>query len=220
MKRLALFLLASALLFAQGTLTLVNTGTPPAAGYAAGAVVPLAINAAGNNTCGAGSLGCVTGAEFTVTTTAGTIAFIAPASFGSAKTLACSPSSPYTCLLVGLNNITPIPAGLLATVSLTIPTPAPTTPITVTLSNPVEADGAGNGLVVTVLNPTVSLSPVNRCAVTGDSSVSSADTSAVINEALTGMTTPATDLNSDGKTNVLDAQIVATAGSGGPCNAH
>jgi hypothetical protein len=148
------------------------------------------------------------------------VALSLPASLASAKQVSCSIFSPnFTCVIVGLNATT-IPDGIIATANVTLATAGLTSPVTVNVANPVETDATGTALAVTVANPIVSLSIRNLCDVTGDGSVSSADLSAVINAAIAKAASP--DLNSDGKVNVQDAQIVATATVGPTftCNAH
>jgi hypothetical protein len=59
---------------------------------------------------------------------------------------------------------------------------------------------------------------VSACAVTQDTIVSVTDLQQVINEAL-GVAPPSNDLNSDGRIDIVDLQIVTTAALGGSCNA-
>lgn len=214
MKILLSLFFTACTMFAQATLSLVNPGPIPPAGYLPGATITLNIVKTGNAS--------TTGLQFDVGTTAGSItAAVGPAVTTGSKIVQCSTVNPIRCLEIGLANTTVIPDGTVVVASLTLPASVSTSPVVVTLSNPVEADAGGNSLTVTVGNPTVSLSIKNACDVNGDGSVSSADSSAVVNQALTRTSTATTDLNGDGKTDVLDAQIAATAASpGGVCNAH
>ena len=205
MKSLFLSLLLVPLAWAQ-TLTPSTAGTAPAGGYAPGAVVPISITAAGNPT--------KTGIQFDIQTSAGVANVVVsiPSALASTKQVSCDPfAASMTCLVVGFDTAT-IPDGVVATANVTLAsTLSASAPVTVTIANPVETDATGTALAVTVANPTVSLSIQNPCAVTGDGSVSSGDFSAEISAALAHATTP--DLNSDGKVNVQDVQIVATAGT-------
>lgn len=214
MKNL-LLLFTSVVCFAQSaTLAPVNTTTPPAAGYAPGAVIPINIVKAGNPTA--------TALQFDVQSMAGvaTVSWsVSPAIAGS-KILTCSANGPATgtCALVGLNQ-TVIPDGVVAIGTVTLAPSVNVSPVVFSISNPIESDPNGASLAVSVANPTVSLSIApSRCAVTGDGAVSSADLQAVVNQIVARTTSAATDLNTDGKTNVLDAQIVATAATTGVCN--
>ncbi len=213
MTRLMLASLLSLPLFAQGTLSPSNAGSPPAGGYTAGSVVQINVSKAGNASA--------TGIQFDVQAPSGvaSLTISIPAGLAASKSLTCSPGTSTTCLIVGFNT-TPIPDGIIATAAITLASSVSTSPVNVTVANPLEADASGTALAVTVANPTVSLSIRNPCDVTGDGSVTSADLSAVVSAALAKAASP--DLNSDGKVNVQDAQIVATAGTGPSftCNAH
>lgn len=215
MKRVLLFLISSLACFAQAaTLTPANTTTPPAGGYPSGAVIPISIAKTGNPTA--------TGLQFDIQTSAGvsSVVMSIPAGLAVTKQLSCAPfSSNFRCLIVGFNTSV-IPDGVIATATVTLASSINTSPVNVTVANPVETDATGTALAVTVANPTVSLPTRNPCDVTGDGSVSPLDLSAVVNPATLRASTP--DLNSDGTANVQDAQIVATAGTGPAfvCNAH
>lgn len=188
----------------QSTLSISNQNTPPAGGYAPGAVVPLIITKTGNPTA--------TGFEFDIAVSAGTIAGSAGPALPAGKFVSCSPAPPLSCIAIGLDDNS-IPDGAAMVLSVTLPANISSSPVTVTISNPVESDPNGSSLPTVIGNPTVSLSIKNGCDVNGDGSVSSADLSVVVNAALAHVTSTTTDLNKDGKTNVLDAQIVATAGT-------
>lgn len=211
MKTLFLSLLFTISALAQGTISLALEGTPPPGGYTAGAQVKIDIVKTGNPTA--------TGAQWNLSFPTNAVPSFSAgaAAVASNKNLACvAMTSPSRCLLVGLANITPIPDGVIAIATITMPSNSPS----FTLSGVLEADSDGNSVAVTVGNPTISLSPHSPCDVDGDGSVSSSDTSAVVSVAVTGTSSPATDLNSDSATNILDAQIASTAASGGTCNAH
>jgi hypothetical protein len=137
------------------------------------------------------------------------------------KSLTCSTGASIRCLIVGLDTNV-IPDGVVAVASITLANPLTANSVAVTLANPIEADAAADSLPVTVANPTVSLSIKSACDVNGDGSVSSADLTAVVSQAVTKNSVTATDLNKDGKTDVVDGQIVATAATGPAfaCLAH
>lgn len=215
MKKFIVTLIFSAICFAQaGTLTPTNTTTPPAGGYLPGAVIPITITKTGNPT--------TTGLQFDIQSSVGINAIVVslPSGLSTTKQVTCAPfSSNFRCVIVGFNTTT-IPDGVIAVATTTLASTNSTSPATLVVSNPVETDSTGTALAVTVTNPTISLPTRNPCDVTGDGNVSSSDLSTVTNAAVARATTP--DLNSDGTTNVQDAQIVATAGTGPAfvCNAH
>ncbi len=203
--------------FGQGTLSLTNPGVTPPGGYPVGAVVPLNIVKAGNPTAA--------GIQFDISVPAGAATMSlspAPAMAALGKILACGTSSPIRCVLVGLANTTPIPDGAVVVATVTLPGTASNNPIQVTISAAIEADPAGNGLVVTVGNPTVSLPLKSGCDVNSDGSVGADDTQAIVNAIITKATVLSFDLDSNSSVNVLDAQIAAT-GATPPnfvCTAH
>lgn len=212
MNRLILFALAVST-FAQGTLSLSNAGTVPPGGYAPGATVILDVTKTGNPTA--------TGLQFDLVLPSGALSVAIGPAPPAGKQISCSTGLSIRCIVIGLADTNPIPDGVVAIATVTLAANASGT-VVVTIANPVESDGNGNGLAVTVGNPTVSLSIRNRCDVDGNGSVSSSDTSAVVSVAILKSTTSQTDLNSDGLTNVLDAQITATAATAPNfvCNAH
>lgn len=215
MKNIALaFLLFTAAAWSQ-TLSFSNAGSPPTAGYAPGSVVTLNITKSGNPTDAA--------IQFNLPVPPGVASIsvaASPAATAAGKTVTCGATAADICVLVGFNANT-IPDGVVAIATVTLASSVPQNPVAVSLTNPIEGDTNGSSLPVTIQNPTVSLSIKNACDVDGDGSVSSADLSSVVSMTVTGATSTATDLNSDGATNVLDAQIVATAGTppGFVCNA-
>jgi hypothetical protein len=203
---LPVLLLASLGALAQGTLTLSNSATPPAAGYAPGSTVSLNIMKTGNSPTGIQY-------DLSIPASTGSITFALGPAAPAGKSITCSAGVAVRCLLVGLDtNI--IPDGIVAVASVTLAKPLAANPVVVTLSNPIEADAGANSLPVTIANPTVSLSIKSACDVDGDGSVSAADLTAVVAQAITQSSSAATDLNGDGRTDVLDAQIVATATAG------
>jgi hypothetical protein len=205
-KTFAALLLTGLCGFAQGTLTLSNTATPPPAGYTPGATIPLNITKTGNSP---------TGIQFDLSIPASTGAITIALGPGvpAGKSITCSTGASTRCLIVGLDTNV-IPDGIVAVASVTLANPLTVNPVAVMLANPVEADAGANSLPVTIANPTLSLSIKNGCDVNGDGSVTSADLSAVAAQAITKTNATATDLNRDGKTDVLDAQIVGTAATG------
>jgi len=203
---LAAWLLACMGAFAQGTLSLSNAGTAPAAGYAPGATVTLNITKTGNSP---------TGIQFdlSIPAASGAVAMALGPAAPAGKTITCSTGVSIRCLVVGLDTNV-IPDGIVAVASVTLASSLNASPVAVTLANPVEADAGANSLPVTIPNPTLSLSIKNACDVNGDGIVSQADLVVVVAQAITKINAVATDLNRDGKTDVLDAQIVATAATG------
>jgi hypothetical protein len=215
MKKTLLTLLLTCLsVFAQGTLTLSGSGTPPPAGYAPGATVSLNIAKTGNSP---------TGIQFdlSIPSSTGAITLALGPTVPAGKSIACSTGVSVRCLLVGLDTNV-IPDGIVAVASVTLANPLTANPVVVILANPVEADAGANSLPVTISNPTLSLSIKNACDVNGDGSVSLADLTVVVAQAITKNSAATTDLNKDGKTDVLDAQIVGTAATGPAftCLAH
>ena len=215
MKKL-LLLLFSALCFAQSaTISLVNTTTAPSAGYAPGAVISINIVKSGNLPRSAiqfvqSMVGVATYSAgyrprarvFQVDQLRGTQRPPQPAPYSAQSD--ADPRRPDS----GHNQVT------LAN-NVTIPT------VTFGLYNTaIESDPSGASLAVSVANPTSLPLPVqkSRCDVDGDGKIGQSDLTSVIAQITARTTSPATDLNSDGKTNVQDAQIVATAASGGVCN--
>ncbi len=211
-KCVSMLLILCVSVMAQGTLSLVAP-TPPAGGYSPGAVIPVNLVKAGNST---------SAIQFSApwATNIATVSWVLAPALAPAKALTCGGvASPTICTIVGFNQ-TLIPDGTIATATVTLANSIATSPVTFSVTNPIESDINGASLAVSLANPTISFSIKNPCAVTGGGSVVSADLSAVISQIIAKTTTAATDLDSSGTTNVLDAQIVATAGSTGVCNAH
>ncbi len=176
------------------------------AGYAPGTTVPLNITKTGNP---------ATGIQFDLAIPAGTgtLTLALGPAVPAGKSITCSAGASVRCLIVGLDTNT-IPDGIVAVASVTLANPLAMNPVTATLANPIEADAGATSLPVATVNPTLSLSIKNACDVNGDGSVTLADLSAVVAQAVTKTNSAQTDLNRDGKTDVLDAQIVGTAGTG------
>lgn len=218
MKFLLPLLFAACACRAQGTLSLVNPATPPVAGYAAGATVPLNITKTGNPT--------TTALQFDITAPANsaTITFaVGPAVTAGTKLIQCSPAPfPVRCILFGLANAAPIPDGTVVVASVTLPGTTAVNPVPVTISAPIESDSGGNGLTVAVGNPTVSLPLKSGCDVNSDGTTTGADTQVVVNAVTARTTSVATDLDSNSKTDALDVQIAATSATPPlfTCNAH
>lgn len=197
LKYLLLVALLGVASFAQ-TLTPV----PPAGAFASGAVVPITLQKAGLPTSA--------GLQFQVAAGQG-VASLAVALDPSVqgKTLTCQGALNVTCVIFGFNRTT-IADGPVAVVTATLSTPA-VGPVAVTFSNAVVGDAAGGNLPVTIANPIVSLSIQDVRDVDGDGTVTAADQTAVVTAILSGVTTPADDVNKDGVVNVLDALVIATA---------
>ncbi len=214
-KQILALLLMSLGLFAQSTVSISNPNTPPPSGYAPGATVTLNVSTDKNAPT-------LSGIQFNFSAPAlgvsSVTAVAGPAAVAAGKSIQCSTGLTPTCIVFGFNE-TPITNGVIAAFTVTLGSSLPTSPIQVTLSAPIEADVNGSALAVAVVNPTLSLPVLDKCAITGDASPSPADQQVVVAAIIGKTTTPATDLNQDGATNVLDAQMVAAASINGVCTA-
>lgn len=204
LKSVAILFFISVAAFAQN-LSIANQNTPPSGGYAPGATVPLAISKSGNP--GAAALQF----DLAISAGGGTITVAPGPAMPATKNLQCSTVAPLRCLIAGFNTAA-IPDGVLAIATVQIAATVTSSPVTATISKPVESDANGVAIPTVIGNPTVSLSIRSGCDVDGDGSVSSADFSAVAS-AITSQAASGPDLNKDGSTNAQDAQIVATAGT-------
>lgn len=171
MKTLTIFLFASAAFAQQLTLTITNQGA-----IRAGDTVQLQANLTGATTATLAALqldlGATVPGSWSVQPTASTIA--------TGKSFTCAlNASAYRCILWGMNsNI--LADGLAATISLAIPSSAPTGPATVTASNALGATGTGSAATLVSIGVGFTLGePLSDC-----------------------------DLNRDGATNVQDLQLV------------
>lgn len=212
MKPIILAVLFSIALFGQSTLSIVNPASP-APLYSPGAVIALNVTKA--------NLPTSTAIQFDVSTATGTVSVAAGPVVPSSKAFQCSPTAPVTCIAAGFN-VDVIPDGVIAIVTVTLPPAISSSPVNVSISSPVIADKDGHSVQVALGNPTVPLLIKSGCDVNGDGSVGSADFFAVVNGVIGHIVSTSTDLNKDGKTNALDAQIVGTAGTGPlfTCNAN
>jgi hypothetical protein len=121
------------------------------------------------------------------------------------------------CLLTGIN-ANQIADGALATLSIPIPAGSGSRQMTLNLSATIGASLLGTALSATA-NPPVSVSVSSGCDINGDGQINDADVTAQQNGLLA---TPQTssDLNSDGKSDVVDVQIVINAARGLACAAQ
>jgi len=121
------------------------------------------------------------------------------------------------CLLTGIN-ANQIADGALANLSIPIPAGSGNRQMTLNLSATIGASLLGTALSATA-NPPVSVSVSSGCDINGDGQINAADVTAQQNGLLA---TPQTssDLNSDGKSDVVDVQIVINAARGLACAAQ
>lgn len=145
------------------------------------------------------------------------------------QSLSCSPPGTLvgstlrvlTCVIWGL---TPIPDGELLRLTATATGPVSSgVPIEIRQMTMASATPLQD-IPITNLPVAIGLeilAPLNRCDVTGDNLVTSADTAMMVSQLLAGMTTGATfapvvDVNRDGRLTLLDLLIVFRA-QGGTC---
>jgi hypothetical protein len=126
----------------------------------------------------------------------------------SAKELACSADNLF-CLVYGLN-ANAIPAGVLATYTVSIPATATAGPAPFGLSNAIAASPAGSVVPVTygaVYSPTIlALWDIN-----GDGKTDRADVILMAQQVIAAQSNPAAcvnDMNGDGKCTLMDVVIV------------
>lgn len=131
------------------------------------------------------------------------------------KGIACNAAN--TCLLTGIN-ANQIADGVLATLAIPIPATSGNLQMTVNLSATIGASLAGTA-VVTTANPPVSVSILSGCDIDGDGQTNATDVTAEQNGVL-AIPPTASDLNLDGKLDVVDVQIVINAARGLACTAH
>lgn len=211
MRKLIFLLALSSALGAQPVISI----TGPSGTIRAGSQITLTISVTGT----AGTNMAAT--QFTVSS----IGSWAPtAAIGSAETAAvksvtcAAVSGAYSCIVDGLN-ATALADGTLATITATLPRNSSTGTVTLSLSNTMGADSGALNVTVGAGAP-FALSAASACDLTGDGQVTAADHTAGLPVWLGVQGCSSLyDLNSDGKCNVLDAQIIDIAASGGACAA-
>ena len=123
-----------------------------------------------------------------------------------------------TFIISGMNQ-TQIADGLVATVSIPIPSSVTCTGnspcLTVSDVKTLGATPAGTALAV-IPGPPLPISVFNACDVNGDGVISALDYSAQLNASLSGT---GGDRNGDGATDIVDVQIIANAVNGKGCTA-
>jgi Dockerin type I domain len=205
MKKLLLFMICSLACMAQAatdTLSCPSIARP-------GAVLACSMTLA--------SGGVAAGNGFQVTPSIPTGAITATAAgtaLAAGKTAQCNAAG--LCILSALNQ-TLIADGVVATIAIPIP-PGAGGNITIITSNTVTASLAGVAIPTTA-NPPVAVSVLGGCDINGDGVVNAADVALELNGVL-AIPPAANDLNKDGKTDVVDVQIVINAASGKPCTAQ
>ncbi len=121
------------------------------------------------------------------------------------------------CLLIGVN-ANQIADGALATLGIPIPAGSGNRQMILNLSATIGASLLGTPVSATA-NPPVSVSILSGCDINGDGQTNAADVTAEGNGVLAVPQT-ASDLNSDGKPDVVDVQIVINAVRGLACAAQ
>jgi hypothetical protein len=124
----------------------------------------------------------------------------------------------------GTLNVTPIADGLVANISVALPAALANTNLTCTIQGGVlPALGASVPPTVSVIettNPPVSVSvlpSISLCDINGDGQTNQSDVTAELNAVMAQ--TAGFDRNGDGKTDVVDLEIVIAAATGGVCTA-
>jgi len=121
------------------------------------------------------------------------------------------------CLLTGII-ANQIADGALATLSIPIPAGSGNRQMTLNLFATVGASLLGTAVSATA-NPPVSVSILSGCDINGDGQTNAADVTAEENGVL-AIPQAASDLTSDGKSDVVDVQIVINAVRGLACTAQ
>ena len=145
------------------------------------------------------------------------IVLVTPAAATTAaqKSVACNAVN--TCLLTGIN-ANQIADGVLAILTIPIPAASPGQQMNLSLSGAIGASLAGTAIATNV-NPPVSVSMLSGCDIDGDGQSSATDVAAQRNGVL-AIPQTASDLNQDGKLDVVDVQIVINAARGLACTAQ
>ncbi len=199
MKRLFWISLLACGISAQ---TLTFTGPATAA---PGQSISLSLNLTGNLT--GPDPAAIAGLQWQLQLPTGSTASAVPNPAIPSKTLSCT-GDYVTCLFYG-QNVTPIPYGLVASYTITIPATA-TGSLTIGLTDLVAASAAGTAIPISVAMPyTVRTS--DRRDLNNDGKVDALDVNLMAIEVLAAATNPAActdDQNADGTCNLLDVFLV------------
>ena len=157
--------------------------------------------------------------------TVGTIT-MAPAGTALAAQKVATSNSSGSVVTVGSGtlNTTPIADGLVANISVALPTALANTNLTCTIQGgTLPALGASTPPTIAVVetpNPPVSVSvlpSISLCDINGDGQTNQSDVTAELNAVMAQ--TAGFDRNGDGKTDVVDLEIVIAAATGAACTA-
>ncbi len=183
----------------------------------AGSTVTLTISVSGTAASGTAAI------EFTV----GNLPWAATPTIGAAGTAAsksvycATVAGVLDCVVVGLQPDA-LGDGVLATIQVTLPrnlqTGTATLPLLATLG--AAQDSAGNASAVTVgAGAPFALNTVSACDIDSSGTITQADFTAALPQFLGISACGSADLTSRGKCDILDAQVLAFAVSGGACGA-
>lgn len=211
MKLLSLLLSVSFLALAQPTLTVSG----PSGNTKAGSTVNLAVAISGTSGTGDQAVQfSLSGITWPIVPTAGA------ATTAAGKALTCAlVGVSYNCIVAG--GAATLGDGTIASLQVTLPKSAASGTVSIALSNQLAAATDGQGFViaggVTAAAP-FAFAITSACDISGDGKVDATDTGMAVLQAL-GVGACSSDLNSDGKCNILDVQIVAAASVNGFCAA-
>ncbi len=169
----------------------------------AGQTISLSLSASGTTNTGAAGFqwAIALPANYTATVSAGAAATTAN------KTPFCATDGSF-CLLVGTQNATIIPNGVIASISLKVPASAVVGPQAFPLSSLMGVDAAGLLVLGGVASgPTYSLTILDKRDLNGDGTITAADVQLMVNEVIAARTSPGAcvdDLNGDGKCDLVD----------------
>lgn len=211
MKTILGLLMLAAALYAQPTVSI----TGPAANIKAGSTFTMAVSISGAASSG----------DQAVQFSLANIAWPVVASTGSAataagKSLACATvAGVFNCIVAGGASV--LTDGQIATLQVTLPKTAPAGTVPISLSNLLAAltDASGNVTGSTVgASAPFTLSITSACDLDSSGAVNATDLASMIQQSL-GVSACTADLNSDGKCDVKDVQVVAGAMVSGFCAA-
>lgn len=183
----------------------------------AGSAITLTISVSGTAASGTAAI------EFTV----GNLPWAATPTVGAAGTAAsksvycATVSGALSCVVVGFNQ-TLLGDGVLATIQVTLPRSLQTGTATLPLLGTLGAaqDSTGNASSVTVgAGAPFALNTVSACDIDSSGTITPADFTAALPQFLGTAACGSADLTSRGKCDILDAQVLAFAVSGGACGA-
>lgn len=139
---------------------------------------------------------------------------IAPGAASAGKTVTCAVTPGGVSLICVVHGgATVLADGVLATVSF--PQPAS---LALPLTSMVGVNGAGDAPGITINSgPLLTIAPLSRCDVNADGVIDLLDVRYVIDEIEGVIVPPLTDLDGNGRTDVVDVQRVINAAVGGVC---